>query len=269
MSVEVIWTQILCRRAGAPAKQKILQSSQASVPYHFRRLLTPTPSDDLTMISYLSPLLLLALTGLQTCYSFTAPSIRATPQPSATQTYLFNFGGTSSGSTAKIPSSTNDRDNAAIAAVKAAVQKPRNSACPLVECEFPALQALNKLGDGSLRSSLEAEDANVQFINKLIGGISNPVFGPKVTLVMSSSASNALINKVQKKVKGATLFSLKEGVPDVQGKKDSICVFLTPSSKKDYQIASQLAESGCPTVIVNGSFKVRDVNFLWSMPGQT
>ena len=189
--------------------------------------------------------------------SFTPPngfgSTRQLPLSSATQTFL--FGGASSGGAAKIPSSTNDRDNAAIAAVNAAIKKPRSSACPLIECEFPALTALNKLGDGSLRSTLEAEEANVKFIAKLINGVSNPFFGPKVSLVMSSSASNALIGKVQKKVKSATLVSLKEGLPEVQGK-DNICVFLTPSSPRDYQAARTLAESGCPTVLVNGSFKV-------------
>lgn len=33
------------------------------------------------------------------------------------------------------------------------------------------------------------------------------------------------------------------------------CVFLTPSSKADYQAARKLGEGGCPTVIVNGLFK--------------
>jgi hypothetical protein len=159
---------------------------------------------------------------------------------------------------AKIPTSTNDRDNAAIAAVKAAIQKPRNPSCPLVECEFPALAALNKLGDGSLRSSLEAEDANIAFASKLANGISTPFFGPTVYLVMSSSSSNALIAKVQKKVKGATLCSLKEGMPEVKGK-DDVCVFLTPSSQRDYQAARSLADSGVSTVVVNGSFKVRKI----------
>ncbi len=72
---------------------------------------------------------------------------------------LFNFGPTSSsGSAAKIPSSIADRDNQAINGIKAAIKKPRN--IPLIECEFPALGALNKLGDGSLRSTLEAEEVS-------------------------------------------------------------------------------------------------------------
>lgn len=43
--------------------------------------------------------------------------------------------------------------------IKAAIKKPRE--IPLIECEFPPLGALNKLGDGSLRSSLEAEAVSV------------------------------------------------------------------------------------------------------------
>jgi len=101
---------------------------------------------------------------------------------------------------------------------------------------------------------LEAEDANVAFANKLVGGIGTPIFGPSVSLVMSSSVSNAMINKVKKKVKGATVFSAKDGVPEVSGK-DNVCIFLTPSSPRDYKAAASLAESGCPTVLINGSFK--------------
>jgi hypothetical protein len=48
-------------------------------------------------------------------------------------------------------------DNQAIKAVKAAISSPRNPSLPVLECEFPPLKALNKLGDGSLRSATEAE----------------------------------------------------------------------------------------------------------------
>jgi len=206
----------------------------------------------------LQTLLLLGLLSSAACFAPSSlPATRQSPSSSSssTQTYLFNLGGASSpGSAAKIPSSPKDRDNAAIAAVKAAISKPRNTSCPLIECEFPALSALNKLGDGSLRSSLEAEDANVAFANKLVGGIGTPIFGPSVSLVMSSSASNAMINKVKKKVKGATVFSSKDGMPEVSGK-DNVWIFLTPSSPRDYKAAASLAEYGCPTVLVNGSFK--------------
>ena len=194
--------------------------------------------------------------------SFTLPSnilIQQTHRLSSsttTQTYLFS---SSSSGTAKIPSSQSERDNAAIASIKSAISNPRIKSFPLIECEFPALSALNKLGDGSLRSSLEAEDANVAFVNKLVGGISTPFFGPSISLVISSSSSNAFINKVQKKVKGATLISSKDGsIPGILEKKDNVCIFLTPSSPKDYQAARTLAEYGLATVLVNGSFKVCD-----------
>ena len=61
--------------------------------------------------------------------------------------------------------------------------------------------------------------------------------------------------KVEKKVKSTKIYSLKEGLPEVNGK-DEVCVFLTPSSQKDYQVARMLAENGVSTVLVNGSFKV-------------
>ena len=95
------------------------------------------------------------------------------------------------------------------------------------------------------------------FANKLVNGIATPFIGPKVCLVMSSSASDALVGKVEKKVRGATLHSLKEGMPALG--KGGVCVFLTPSSQRDYQAARTLAKSGCATVLVNGSFKVRHV----------
>ena len=71
---------------------------------------------------------------------------------------MFDFGLGNSKST-KIPRSTNDRDNQAISAIKAAIKSYRD--IPLIECEFPPLDALNKLGDGSLRSALEVENVSV------------------------------------------------------------------------------------------------------------
>ena len=218
----------------------------------------------MSVTSSISTLLLLFIClffGTSVVLSFTLPSnilIQPTHRlSSSSATSLYLFGSSSSG-TAKIPSSQSERDNAAIASIKSAISNPRKKSFPLIECEFPALSALNKLGDGSLRSSLEAEDANVAFVNKLVGGISTPFFGPSISLVISSSSSNAFINKVQKKVKGATLISLKDGIPGILEKKDNVCIFLTPSSPKDYQAARTLAEYGRATVLVNGSFKVCD-----------
>jgi hypothetical protein len=205
-------------------------------------------------------LLLLLIVGSN---SFSTSNFQVT-QRHPTQVALFNFGGAASGGTAKIPSSTNDRDNQAIAAVKAAIQNPRDPRNPLIECEFPALVALNKLGDGSLRSTLEAEDANVAFASKLVKGIAPaPFLGPNVALVVSSSASNSFLKKAQK-VKGATLFSLRDGIPEVT--KEDVCIFLTPSSRNDYQAAKSLAESCAAkaVVVVNGFAKVRPLIFATS-----
>ena len=111
-------------------------------------------------------LLLLSVCLINTTVSFIIPNnlqCRA-PTISSTQRYLFGGGGA-----VKIPTSPSARDNDAISSIKAAINKPRNSSCKLIEVEFPALQQINKLGDGSLRSSLEAEDANVAFtVNKLV-----------------------------------------------------------------------------------------------------
>ena len=43
------------------------------------------------------------------------------------------------------------------------MSSPKVSTFPLIECEFPILNALNKLGDGSLRSTKEAE--KVRFVH--------------------------------------------------------------------------------------------------------
>lgn len=55
---------------------------------------------------------------------------------------------------------TTKRDNQAIAAVKAAIGKPKTRDFPLIECEFPPLVALNKMGDGSMRSANEVDQVS-------------------------------------------------------------------------------------------------------------
>ena len=203
---------------------------------------------------YTSTLLLLA--AVTPSSSFSPSNFPSTQRSYSTQSLaLFNLGGSSAGGTAKIPSSPNDRDKQAINAVKAAIQKPRDPQCPLIECEFPALAALNKLGDGSLRSALEAEDANIAFAKKLVNGIAPlPFGGPGVSVIMSTSASGSFTKKAKAGVKGAKLYALREGVPEVR--KGGVCIFVTPCSQKDYQTAKSLAQSGCPTVVLNGFAKV-------------
>ena len=120
------------------------------------------------------------------------------------------------------------------------------------------LANLNKLGDGSLKSATDAEDANIAFVAKLCSQVGNPLFGPKVNLIISSSASRNFIDKVKKKVKGVTINIASSS--SSTNTSSGVCVFLTPSSKTDYQEARKLAEAGCSTVIVNGLFKVSYVN---------
>lgn len=52
----------------------------------------------------------------------------------------------------------NRRDNQANEAIQAAIAKPKTPGFPLIECEFPPLAELNKLGDGSLRSANLVDD---------------------------------------------------------------------------------------------------------------
>lgn len=193
-----------------------------------------------TMKSTIFPTALLLLYS-HCCTSFTPPAHRNPHRPHTKLNILPAKG---------IPVTATARDKQAISSIKSALSLPRPT---LLECEFPPLSSLNKLGDGSLRSSLQVEDANVAFVAKLAKEIASP-FGPMVAVYVSSSASNSLLAKVRSKVKNA--YSLKdEGIQGNFGK-DGVCILLTPSSQKDYRVARELAESGCKTVIVNGLFKV-------------
>ena len=53
------------------------------------------------------------------------------------------------------------RDKQAIESIKAAINKPKTPSFPLIECEFPPLAALNKLGDGSRSSSNQVDDVRI------------------------------------------------------------------------------------------------------------
>jgi len=165
---------------------------------------------------------------------------------------MFNFGDESS----QIPGTVNERDSQAISAIKAAIRKPRNPSMPLLECEFPALQALNKLGDGSLRSTIEAEEANLSFVSKLVKGLApTPFFGPKISLFVSSSATKSFYAGAKSKVKGATLYSLKDNMPEIE--ENTVCIITMPSSRIDYQTAQNLATSRnvAAVIVVNGFAK--------------
>jgi len=176
----------------------------------------------------------------------------------SSQLHLFNnFNlGTSSSTIAQIPKSTNERDTTAIQSIKTAISKPSNQEPQLIECEFPVLSALNKLGDGSLRSTIEAENANIQFVGRLVKGIRLPLgLVPNVNVLVSSSASNSFLVSVKKKVKGngVNVYSMKDGIPSELSTSssstsssssvpDNICLFITPSSSNDYKMAKSIVE---------------------------
>lgn len=76
-------------------------------------------------------------------------------------------------------------------------------------------------------------------------------------VLTSSAASNSFTSDATKKIKGAKVLSLKNGVPDEITSKD-ICIMLTPSTRNDYQTAFNLAKSGeaAAVVIFNAFAKV-------------
>jgi len=175
---------------------------------------------------------------------------------------LFNFGGGnkgagSGGASSSVPKSPAARDNQAIGSIKAALASPRNPSFRLVEAEFPVLAALNKLGDGSLRSAKEAEAANLQFALKLAKSIAIPLLGPRVYIVTSSAASSSFSASVAKKAGGSiSVVSLKDGLPESFGETD-VVIFLTPSTNADYRTAESIATSRTVggVIIVNGYAK--------------
>ena len=144
-------------------------------------------------------------------------------------------------------------DNQAIQAVKAAIAKPNNSNFRLLECEFPALASLNKLGDGSLQSSNAVDDSNLATAVKLCNALSVPVFGPTACLLTSASATGRLLQRARKAYR--TVHSLRDGVPDTS-KNNNLFVLVAPSGR-DYAVAQQLAADGATVVLVNGFAKVR------------
>ena len=144
-------------------------------------------------------------------------------------------------------------DNQAIQAVQAAVSKPKTSGFALIECEFPALAALNKLGDGSLQSAQQVDAANLAFGAKLARALSPPLIGPQATLLTSASATRQFVRSANKAY--SRVHELSAGVPDISGK-SQIFVLVAPSGR-DYAVAKQMTEAGATVVLVNGFFKVR------------
>lgn len=152
----------------------------------------------------------------------------------------------------KAPQSLSNRDNQAIQACRSALASPRVPSCRLIECEFPPLGSLNKLGDGSLQSAQQVDRANLEFCLKLVKSLTPLLPGPKVWLVTSSAASPTLRDGAEKKLPGRTHY-LRQGLPPVKGK--DICVLCSPSSSSDYSYAQQLVDNGVAVVLVNGLAK--------------
>jgi len=153
-----------------------------------------------------------------------------------------------------IPKNGADRDSQAIDAVKAALG---NAKANLIECEFPVLEQLNKLGDGSLRSAKIAEEANLNFVAKLVKSLKPiPLIGPPLLLLSSSSSSNSFSASVQDVASklGVGFLSLREG--DISEKLDgkTVLVFVNPSSSTDYNLARK-ASSKTKTLLINGFAK--------------
>lgn len=162
----------------------------------------------------------------------------------------------SGGGKTSIPSSSFARDNQAIDAIKAALN-PSTKASSLIECEFPVLEQLNKLGDGSLRSAKDAEQSNLAFTSKLIKGLKPfPFIGPPVCLVTSSGASksfSASVSKIAGSL-GVSYVPLRDGIPSKIASNE-VFIFLNPSSSLDY-IAAQNVAKKATSIILNGFAKV-------------
>lgn len=154
----------------------------------------------------------------------------------------------------KVPTNANSRNRQAIASIQRAVQNPKTPSFKLIECEFPVLDNLNKLGDGSLASSMQADAANLQFCSSLCVALQGlPLVGNFCWLLTSASATNRFYQAASKKV--SNLHSLKNGLPNLKSR--DICVLACPSSATDYQLAEQMALNGNTVVVVNGFAKTQ------------
>ena len=157
--------------------------------------------------------------------------------------------GRSTSAPATIPQNISDRERKAIDAVNNAISSPRTPSFPLIECEFPPLESLNKMGDGSLRSAQLVESANLDFVRKVITSIKKR----KVFLLISSSCSGSFLEKATNTVSGATVHRLRDGLPDLGT--DDVCVLTMPSSKSDYDAAKKVATGGNTLILINGFAK--------------
>lgn len=161
-----------------------------------------------------------------------------------------------------------DSEQQAIRSIQYALDNPRVPSYRLIECEFPILQSLNKLNDGSIRSSNDAENANIYFCMNLINTLLSPfqkigidTSGPKVWYLLSSTCTNNLLQKVKNEFPNnynkniIDIYTLKDGLPSSIKSKD-IFILMTPCISNDYQAAKQLVMNGNSVILINGLAKV-------------
>jgi hypothetical protein len=202
--------------------------------FYYGTQTSPLASNTIFYLNLVMTMMLFFLCRIVILAPLVTPFVSVAHRQQQQMSSLFLFG---VGSASKVPSTTNDRDNDAIAAIKAAIRKPKSPGLPLIECEFPPLFALNRLGDGSLQSSQRVDKANFAFASKLKQALSLPIFGPKVWLITSSGV-----------VKPGS-YSLRDGLPPVS--KSDICILVAPSSRSDYLAAQQLATRSQAVVMLN------------------
>jgi hypothetical protein len=187
---------------------------------------------------------------------------------SATSLSLFpgSIGAITSNSNMVVPRSIAARNEEMARAVRAAISNPRVPSCRLIECEFPALAALNKMGDGSSRSAMDVDDANLAAALTIARSFLLPVVPffspPKVWVIPSRSSSQRIQSALTKQWKRDAVHFLGNsnnndtgGLPPVKSR--DVCIFVAPSSSTDYDVAKRLTANGNVVVVVNGQAKVR------------
>jgi hypothetical protein len=165
------------------------------------------------------------------------------------------------------------RDQQAIQAIQNALKNPRVPSYRLIECEFPILQSLNKLNDGSIQSTNDAVQANIQFCNNLINQLQSPFqkvmggSGPKLWFLLSTTCTKNVLQQIQQQYRtnpNVIVHTLQNGIPTSLKSRDTF-VLMTPCISNDYQSAKQLVMNGNSVILINGLAKVRDsVLYLYS-----
>jgi hypothetical protein len=189
-------------------------------------------------------------------WTITAPARRRRRPATRLSFILFPLGRTDAA--AVVPTTVAVRNRDMADAVKAAMANPLVPSCRCIECEFPALAALNKLGDGSLRSAMLVDDANLAAALSIAKSFLPYPFGPpKVWLVPSRSSSQRLQSAVTKQWPRDGVHLFDTDGPFLPVKSRDVCIFVSPSNSADYETVKRLTTNGNVVVVVNGQAKVR------------